>query len=65
MDIHALQQIDVADEVLRHAIPMRGRMIHNKSGALHFAPYDRDPNKYINSIGRVRARSRNGRQWLN
>src|SRR5205807_6219138 len=50
---HALQQLGIADEVLRHAIPMRGRMIHEKSGALHFAPYDRDPNKYINSIGRA------------
>jgi len=27
-------------------------MIHEKSGALHFSPYDRDPNKCINSIGR-------------
>src|SRR6202049_4763695 len=50
--IHALEQLDIADEVLRHAIPMRGRMIHEKSGALHFSPYDRDPNKFINSIGR-------------
>src|SRR5207247_3107201 len=51
--IHALEQLDIADEVLRHDIPMRGRMIHDKSGALHFAPYDVDPNKYINSIGRA------------
>jgi kynurenine 3-monooxygenase len=51
--IHALQQIGIADEVLKHAIPMRGRMIHEKSGALHFAPYDVDPNKHINSIGRA------------
>ena len=51
--IHALQQLGIADEVLRHAIPMRGRMIHDTSGNLHFAPYDRDPNKYINSIGRA------------
>jgi kynurenine 3-monooxygenase len=51
--IHALQQLGIADQVLRHAIPMRGRMIHENSGALHFAPYDRDPNKYINSIGRA------------
>jgi kynurenine 3-monooxygenase len=28
-------------------------MIHEKSGALHFAPYDVDPNKHINSIGRA------------
>ena len=51
--IHALEQIGIADEVLRHAIPMRGRMIHEKSGALHFVPYDVDPNKHINSIGRA------------
>src|SRR3954463_9428795 len=51
--IHALEQAGIADEVLKHAIPMRGRMIHEKSGALHFSPYDRDPNKYINSIGRA------------
>src|SRR5213592_5143732 len=51
--IHALQQLGIAEEVLRHAIPMPGRMIHDKSGGLHFAPYDVDPNKHINSIGRA------------
>jgi kynurenine 3-monooxygenase len=51
--IHALEQLSIADEVLQHAIPMRGRMIHDKSGSLHFAPYDVDPNKHINSIGRA------------
>jgi len=51
--IHALEQIGIADEVLKHAIPMRGRMIHEKSGGLHFAPYDVDPNKHINSTGRA------------
>jgi len=51
--IYALEQLGIADEVLRHAIPMRGRMIHDKSGALHFSAYDRDPNKFINSIGRA------------
>lgn len=51
--IHALQQLGIAEEVLRHAIPMPGRMIHDKLGNLHFAPYDRDPNKHINSIGRA------------
>jgi kynurenine 3-monooxygenase len=51
--IHALEQLGIADEVLKHAIPMRGRMIHDKSGELHFSPYDRDPNKHINSIGRA------------
>jgi kynurenine 3-monooxygenase len=51
--IHALEQLGIADEVVKHAIPMRGRMIHDKSGDLHFAPYDVDPNKHINSIGRA------------
>src|SRR5438045_351985 len=48
--IHALRQLDIADEVLRHAIPMPGRMIHGRSGEVHFSPYDRDPTKHINSI---------------
>jgi kynurenine 3-monooxygenase len=53
--IHALEQLGIADEVLKHAIPMRGRMIHPAgagSGTI-FAPYDVDPNKHINSIGRA------------
>src|SRR5947207_7594648 len=54
--IHALEQIGLADEALQSAISMRGRMIHDKSGALHFTPYDVDPKKCINSIGRA---------WLN
>jgi kynurenine 3-monooxygenase len=51
--IHALEQIGIAEDALQNAIPMRGRMIHDKSGALHFAPYDVDPKKCINSIGRA------------
>jgi kynurenine 3-monooxygenase len=53
--IHALEQIGIADEVLKHAIPMRGRMIHPAGAGAHtiFAPYDVDPTKHINSIGRA------------
>jgi kynurenine 3-monooxygenase len=51
--IHALEQIGIAAEALMHAIPMRGRMIHDKSGVLHFTQYDVDPKKCINSIGRA------------
>src|SRR5205809_2366214 len=51
--IHALEQIGLADEALQSAIPMRGRMIHDKSGTLHFSPYDVDPKNCINSIGRA------------
>jgi kynurenine 3-monooxygenase len=51
--IHALEQIGIAEEALQHAIPMRGRMIHDRAGGLHFSPYDVDPKKCINSIGRA------------
>src|SRR5947209_2175858 len=51
--IHALEQLEIADQVLEQAIPMRGRMIHDKSADLHFSAYDRDPKKCINSIGRA------------
>ena len=53
--IHALEQIGIADEVLKHAIPMPGRMIHPAAAgsAPIFVPYDVDPNKHINSIGRA------------
>src|SRR5256886_10610924 len=51
--IHALEKLGIADEALQHAIPMRGRMIHDKSGDMHFAPYDVDPKNCINSIGRA------------
>src|SRR4029453_12074499 len=51
--IHALEQIGIAEKALQHAIPMRGRMIHDRSGQLHFSPYDVDPKKCINSIGRA------------
>src|SRR5947209_13966637 len=50
--IHALEQLGIAQEVLQHAIPMRGRMIHDRSGDLHFSPYDVDPKNCINLIGR-------------
>ena len=53
--IHALEQVGIADEVLKHAIPMRGRMIHPAGAGARtiFAPYDVDPNKHINAIGRA------------
>jgi kynurenine 3-monooxygenase len=51
--IHALQQLGIADEVLQRSIPAHGRMIHDKTGELHFFPYDRDRTKHIYSIGRA------------
>ena len=53
--IHALQQLGIADEALRHAIPMHGRMIHPAGAGARtiFSPYDVDPKNCINSIGRA------------
>ena len=51
--IHALEQIGIAEEALQHAIPMRGRMIHDRSGELHFTPVRCRSEKCINSIGRA------------
>jgi kynurenine 3-monooxygenase len=52
--IHALEQLGIADEALRNAIPMRGRMIHPAGAGARtiFSPYDVDPKNCINSIGR-------------
>lgn len=49
----ALERVGLADEVLKTAIPMRGRMIHGPRGELHYQPYDIDPSRHINSIGRA------------
>ncbi len=49
--IHALSEIGVLDEVMREAIPMHGRMIHDLSGRLTFQPYGKE-NQAINSVSR-------------
>src|SRR5947208_16781266 len=50
--IHALREVGLADAVLADAIPMPGRMIHDRSGHLHFQPYGKDPSKAIHSVSR-------------
>ena len=51
--IQALREVGLADEVLRSAIPMRGRMMHALSGSLTFQPYGKDDSESINSISRA------------
>lgn len=48
----ALERVGLKGEVLKQAIPMRGRMIHGVDGSLHFQPYGRDPSQAINSVSR-------------
>ncbi len=50
--ICALQEVGLADDVLKLAIPMKGRMIHSPAGALSFQPYGAEPNQAIYSISR-------------
>jgi kynurenine 3-monooxygenase len=51
--IDALREVGLADAVLRDAIPMRGRMIHDRSGRLTFQPYGKDDSESINSVSRA------------
>lgn len=51
--LQALRQVGLESEVLKHAIPMRGRMIHSKTGELMFQPYGKDDSEYINSVSRA------------
>ncbi len=51
--IHALEELDVAEEVLASAVPMRGRMMHAKSGDLTFQPYGTEERHVINSVSRA------------
>ena len=51
--IYALQEVDLADTVLKNAIPMRGRMIHSIENELTFQPYGVQENEVINSTSRA------------
>lgn len=51
--LKALRQVGLEEEILKQAIPMRGRMIHSLSGELVFQPYGKDDSEYINSISRA------------
>src|SRR5262245_31145615 len=39
--LHALRGVGLEDEVLKHAIPMPGRMIHPVHGSLHYQAYSK------------------------
>jgi kynurenine 3-monooxygenase len=50
--LHALAQVGLEHEALAHAIPMPGRMIHARDGALAFQAYGKDDSQCIHSISR-------------
>jgi kynurenine 3-monooxygenase len=51
--IQALREVGLAEEVLRNAIPLRGRMIHSRTGRLAFQPYGKDDSESIHSVSRA------------
>lgn len=50
--LHALDAVGLKEEVLRQAIPMRGRMIHHADGSLVFQPYGTDAEQVLYSVSR-------------
>jgi kynurenine 3-monooxygenase len=50
--LNALERIGLADEVRAAAIPMRGRMMHDPTGALTFQPYGTEPHHVLYSVSR-------------
>jgi kynurenine 3-monooxygenase len=51
--LDALARVGLADDVLRIAVPMEGRMIHPVHGDLHFQPYGTEKGQAINSVSRA------------
>ncbi len=50
--ITALEGVGLAERVLKDAIPMYGRMIHDRGGHTHLQHYSRVPGEHINSVSR-------------
>lgn len=51
--IHALEQVGLAQEILEHAIPMRGRMLHQADGTTSYLPYSASGKEAIWSFSRT------------
>lgn len=50
--LKALEQVDLREEIMEIAIPMRGRMLHDTDGNTNFVPYGQKDNEVINAISR-------------
>src|ERR1700685_4623701 len=51
--IRPLEQCGVLAQVQPHLVPMRGRLLHEISGAQVLQPYGQRPNEVIQSVGRA------------
>ena len=50
--LHALHEVGLDQDVLREAVPMRGRMTHARDGTAALLPYGRSDREFINSMSR-------------
>jgi len=50
--IEALKRVGIADDALAEVVPMMGRMMHARDGALTYQPYGKDDSEFGNSISR-------------
>ncbi len=51
--ITGLKAMDLMDEVQQIIVPMRARAIHEANGEIHYQPFGRDEEEYINAISRT------------
>jgi kynurenine 3-monooxygenase len=51
--IKGLAGVGLADAILQNAIPMRGRMLHSRSGSIAFQAYSKNRSDAINSVSRA------------
>jgi kynurenine 3-monooxygenase len=52
--IHALRAVGLYETIERDAVPMRGRMVHDRAGNLSLQPYGQRPEEVLLSISRHR-----------
>ncbi len=50
--LEALRRVGLVDDVLPEVVPMMGRMMHSRDGALTYQPYGKDDSEYGNSVSR-------------
>jgi len=50
--IHALNEVGLLPEIMKIALPMKGRMMHDVNGNLTFQPYGTKPHEVIYSVSR-------------
>lgn len=51
--ITGLKSMDLLDEVKKIMVPMRARAIHEANGEIHYQPFGRFDDEYINAISRT------------